>query len=63
MRRVAGATLRGPPPVVNSNRIHGVAVPTVGSDPTVTGSLVAGHLLGLPVEPVVRESTSVPLGR
>jgi LacI family transcriptional regulator len=42
-----GAALKGPLPVVSINRIHGVAVPTVGSDHTVTGSLAAEHLLEL----------------
>jgi LacI family transcriptional regulator len=42
-----GAALKGPLPVVSINRIHGVAVPTVGSDHSVTGSLAAEHLLGL----------------
>jgi LacI family transcriptional regulator, galactose operon repressor len=42
-----GAALRGPLPVVGINRVHGLAVPTVGSDHTVTGSLAAEHLLGL----------------
>jgi LacI family transcriptional regulator len=42
-----GAALSGPLPVVSINRIHGVAVPTVGSDHAVTGTLAADHLLGL----------------
>jgi LacI family transcriptional regulator len=42
-----GAALSGPLPVVSINRIHGVVVPTVGSDHTMTGTLAAEHLLGL----------------
>ncbi len=42
-----GAVVRSRLPVVSINRIHGVDVPTIGSDHAVTGSLAAAHLLDL----------------